>query len=118
MSSAALQRTLSFYTQAKTNLLRRREELVDRERRVGRDLRRAAEPLLADFADRAIQLQNDAPLAGIGAAAQDELMDIETALQRLDQGYYGICQRCGDSIGHERLAIVPAATRCINCATR
>ncbi len=38
---------------------------------------------------------------------------IRDALERLDTGKYGICERCGKEIGARRLAALPYATLCI-----
>ena len=38
------------------------------------------------------------------------------ALQKVDEGTYGICERCGAAINPERLEIVPLASLCITCA--
>lgn len=42
-----------------------------------------------------------------------ELSDVEDALRRLDDGSYGSCAACGQPIGEERLAAMPAARFCI-----
>lgn len=47
-----------------------------------------------------------------------ELQAINAALRRIDQGDYGKCSGCGSEIGAERLAINPAAERCIDCQAR
>lgn len=44
-----------------------------------------------------------------------EVRNVDTALQRLAQGYYGICVSCGDRIDAERLEANPAAVRCLEC---
>jgi DnaK suppressor protein len=46
---------------------------------------------------------------------QDLLAQVEVALQRLDEGTYGICARCGNAINPERLEALPYATYCITC---
>jgi DnaK suppressor protein len=51
-------------------------------------------------------------------AARVQLAAIEAARQRLETGQYGICERCGQPIGDERLAARPAAVTCIRCAAR
>jgi DnaK suppressor protein len=51
-------------------------------------------------------------------AARGQLTAIDAALQRLETGRYGICERCGQSIGEERLAARPAAATCIRCAAK
>lgn len=37
------------------------------------------------------------------------------ALECLDRGEYGICQECGESIGLERLEVVPYTPYCVGC---
>jgi RNA polymerase-binding protein DksA len=43
------------------------------------------------------------------------LTAIDDALGRLDNGTFGMCARCGNSIGEERLEAMPSATKCIEC---
>ena len=38
------------------------------------------------------------------------------ALDRIDQGSYGVCKSCGARIDPERLAIVPTTVLCAECA--
>jgi RNA polymerase-binding protein DksA len=42
--------------------------------------------------------------------------EIDAALERVDAGTYGTCERCGQPIGEDRLDARPAATTCIRCA--
>lgn len=49
---------------------------------------------------------------------QEQLLRVESALKRLDQGRYGICLRCKGDIGEGRLEMQPEATLCIACASR
>ena len=49
--------------------------------------------------------------------ARGHLADIDDALARLDEGRYGICERCGTAVARERLAARPVARTCIRCAT-
>ena len=48
--------------------------------------------------------------------ARDHLAEIARAQQRLGDGSYGTCERCGRPVGRERLAARPAAATCIGCA--
>ena len=41
--------------------------------------------------------------------------EILEALERAEEGRYGLCETCGKEIDPERLEIVPTATQCINC---
>ena len=44
---------------------------------------------------------------------EGELADVEHALQRLDDGTYGMCEACGAVIPDERLEAMPAARFCL-----
>jgi DnaK suppressor protein len=44
----------------------------------------------------------------------DELLQIEAALHRLEQGTYGVCQACGRKIAEERLEALPATRFCVD----
>src|SRR5215211_3291161 len=46
---------------------------------------------------------------------RDLLRQIDGALARLDDGTYGICQRCGNPINEERLEAFPYVEFCIEC---
>jgi len=54
--------------------------------------------------------------AALREAARDQLAAVDAALRGLESGRYGVCDRCGQPIGSERLAARPAATTCIRCA--
>ena len=43
------------------------------------------------------------------------LRAINEALQRIDEGTFGTCGRCGKPIAEERLEAIPYANRCIDC---
>ena len=43
------------------------------------------------------------------------IFKIQEALQRLDNGEYGICEECGEEIGIGRLKARPVTTLCITC---
>ena len=52
------------------------------------------------------------------ANSRDKLDQVEHALERLDNGTYGICESCGNPIGKLRLQAAPRATLCLACKTR
>ncbi len=45
----------------------------------------------------------------------ERINQVERALERLDEGGYGWCERCGNPIPVERLAAFPSATLCVTC---
>ena len=58
-------------------------------------------------------------LAKVGAAEQLAAMraDVVRALEKLDEGTYGLCDRCGAMIPEERLAARPWSVLCVRCAS-
>lgn len=57
-------------------------------------------------------------VAALLEQARSQLAEIDRAVQRLNEGTYGRCERCGQPIGPGRLAARPAATTCITCASK
>lgn len=43
------------------------------------------------------------------------ILKIREALNRIDEGTFGICEQCGNEISDSRLLARPVATRCMNC---
>jgi RNA polymerase-binding protein DksA len=51
---------------------------------------------------------------GLEEGARDTLAEIDAALQRIEDGTYGICEGCGKPIGAERLSAIPWTRLCID----
>ena len=49
-------------------------------------------------------------------SAEAKVESIRAALDRLDQGDYGLCEVCGQPIDPGRLEILPHTTLCVRCA--
>ncbi len=43
---------------------------------------------------------------------------IKKALERIENGTFGICETCGEDISIERLKARPVTTQCIECKTK
>jgi RNA polymerase-binding transcription factor DksA len=57
-----------------------------------------------------------AQVTALLAHTRARLSETAEALQRLDAGDYGRCERCGTAIPVERLVARPTARTCIHCA--
>lgn len=66
---------------------------------------------LADHATETYMRELD---DGLGENAEHLIEEIEAALERIEDGTYGVCSVCGRPIGRERLEAVPYATLCID----
>jgi RNA polymerase-binding protein DksA len=65
----------------------------------------------------ATTLERDHDL-NVVSAERDLLVQIERALEHIDDGTYGVCDSCGEPIGKMRLMAFPRATLCMSCKQR
>ena len=49
---------------------------------------------------------------------RDQLADIEHALNKFNQGTYGLCDSCGQPIDPARLEALPQASLCLECKAK
>ena len=58
-------------------------------------------------------------LTKVGTVEQLAAMrtDVVRSLEKLDEGTYGLCDRCGALIPEERLEARPWSVRCVRCAS-
>ncbi len=98
----------------KQRLLKRKEEILS-------DIQKRLEVVnkhfvdigdIGDFSIEEIEKQFAIRIADREAKL---LKKIETALKKIEEGTYGICEMCGKPIGYERLKLRPVATLCIEC---
>ncbi|MCA9322086.1 MAG: TraR/DksA family transcriptional regulator [Planctomycetes bacterium] len=55
---------------------------------------------------------------GLMEAERQEVQNIDEALDRMDEGTYGVCEGCEEKIPMPRLTAVPAARYCIACQSK
>jgi len=94
----------------------RNRELGERLARVEADRRKAGGPLDPDFAEQAVERENDEVLDALVAAERGELARIGRALERIEADCFGICDDCGDEVDPGRLEALPEAALCLPCA--
>jgi RNA polymerase-binding protein DksA len=66
----------------------------------------------ADTGTKTFEREQEISLAN---SILERITQVERALERLDEGTYGWCERCGSAIPVERLAAFPSATLCVTC---
>ncbi len=57
-----------------------------------------------------------AQLTAVLDGTRRHIAELDAAVQRLAEGRYGVCERCGGDIPAARLAVRPAARTCVGCA--
>ncbi len=110
----------------KQDLLKRKAEvekelskIARKENDGGEDEYKAAFPDYGDKPD-----ENAMEIAEYEANIAEEdllersLRDIIKALERIDNGSYGICKHCGKPIDPRRLQARPTAGSCVDCKTK
>lgn len=102
------------YSRMKEQLETRMANLLERANAIEDDLRH---PLDDDLDEQAVDLADDESLEGVDDVLRAEIQQVRAALQRIENGTYGTCSRCGEKISDARLEARPIATTCIKCAS-
>lgn len=106
-----------FMKQVETILRKRRTALL---RSVNDELQdmQTAEPFdVRDPIDAAVDDEFRSLATNLAELESRELERIEHAMQRLDDGTYGICEQCQRTIPLARLRVIPHASTCVKCAS-
>jgi DnaK suppressor protein len=103
----------------KARLIEEREALLD----VADSTREAAQTVELDQTRVGRVSRMDAMQAQAMAKESDRrrliaLQRIDSALQRIEDGEYGFCAACDESISASRLEVDPGALLCIDCARK
>lgn len=99
------------------NLLKERlDALLDEAKATMTDLSEGEENY-ADPTDRAAAESDRSFLLRIRDRERKLITKIQEALQRVEDGVFGICETCGEEIGEKRLEARPVTTQCIDCKT-
>ncbi len=72
-------------------------------------LEAAADDGVKDSVDMSLQDVNQELMLRLGERDSQTVADIDEALQRIDEGTYGLCERCGNPIDERRLEALPTA---------
>ncbi|MEV4417928.1 TraR/DksA family transcriptional regulator [Catellatospora sp. NPDC049609] len=68
-----------------------------------------------DAADVGTVAAETAEQTMVTMALQEQLVRLQAALRRLDEGTLGVCERCGEQVPLTRLQVMPWATHCVPC---
>ena len=95
-------------------LLNLKREVSDRIQSIDRDIRH--EGMSSDWSEQVSERENDEVLEALGNSSEEELSMIKFALQRIDDGSYFNCSKCGEMIPIGRLDLLPHTSHCVACA--
>lgn len=92
------------------------QRLAELEQRAIRIEAEMTAPMNADSEEQATEAADDEALASEDAMITREIAAVVAAIARIDAEHYGKCATCGADIPPARLAAMPEAVLCIECA--
>lgn len=105
----------NFLNAMKKQLLAMKEELlsgIDKDVKTESDTSKFE---IGDIYDQASSDRDRELSLILGDRDREKLKEIDNALQRIEDGSYGICEECGEPIGEGRLKVMPFARVCVDC---
>jgi len=105
------------------NLLRRRleterEGLLEELKTAALVAERRERGLYSEYVELATEIVEVEKGLILEKRVRDQLAEVEHALDKLDQGTYGLCDSCGQPIEPARLEALPHANLCLSCKAR
>jgi DnaK suppressor protein len=91
-----------------------REAKTEIRKYVSGEKRQLVESVLDDGDLSVMDLSEDISLKQL-STHRETLIKIDTALRKLNESTYGLCEECGDEISEQRLKIMPFAIFCRDC---
>jgi DnaK suppressor protein len=99
----------------KQRLLEKHEQLADGVGRTATYGKDQEDDSIKDLGDQANTAYTREFFFELGNGNHRLLRDVVAALQKIDNGSFGDCERCGESIAEKRLEALPFARHCIGC---
>ncbi|MCG3880779.1 MAG: TraR/DksA family transcriptional regulator [Psychrobacter sp.] len=101
---------------AKKTLLELQEEYQTRIDTIEDHIQNPQDELNKDWEDQAISIRQNDTRQLLAEEARQNLIYVNEALSRIENGTYTECEVCGEPIQEERLKAVPYATLCMEHA--
>jgi RNA polymerase-binding transcription factor len=114
-AKAAVEVPKDRYQALRERLQNQRDEILNMYKQDLRAGQESADDGTEDIVDRANNAYNRELMFSLSDTERATLLQIENALRRMDEGIYGKCSNCGQSINILRLEAVPWARFCIDC---
>lgn len=92
------------------------DKLVELTERAAEIEEKLSDPGEADWAENAVEMEDDEVRIGIGELTKKEIHEVQSALARIESGEYGKCTVCQQTIAPARLEVLPYTMTCIKCA--
>ncbi len=70
------------------------------------------------FADAAAVTAERTEVLGLVESLKGQLTDVDKALEHIEAGTYGTCDKCGTEIGTARMEFRPSSVLCVDCKSK
>src|SRR2546429_9408446 len=99
-----------------------KKRLIEKQRQLADEVGRTAiygkdqdDDSIKDLGDQANTAYTREFFFELGNGDRRLLRDVVAALEKIDNGSFGECERCGEAIADKRLEALPFARYCIDC---
>jgi DnaK suppressor protein len=99
-------------------LLKQREDIVGEVKQMVESSKEMGQDGIQDIGDEAANIYNKQVLLSLNENERTRLQEVDEALDRIENGSYGVCEECGGPISLKRLEVRPVAKYCVPCLTR
>ncbi len=99
----------------KRKLLEMRRDLLGQVEKNKLYSKEVGEDGIPDSGDVAAYSYSKEVLMGLGENERTKLRLVEEALAKIDEGTYGVCERCEEAIPVKRLELLPFTRYCVQC---
>jgi len=99
-------------------LLKEREQIVGEVKQIVESSKEMGQDGIQDIGDEAANIYNKQVLLSLNENERMRLQEVDEALDRIENGTYGICEECGGPISLKRLEVRSVAKYCVPCLTK
>jgi len=99
--------TTELVEQCKMKLVTAKADILNRVRESRHDLYNSEDAKGGDEGDQTLRALAESEFLSMHERLRKQLMEIESALARIDKGLYGVCEETEETIEPERLLAIP-----------
>ncbi|MFQ5842048.1 MAG: TraR/DksA family transcriptional regulator, partial [Thermodesulfobacteriota bacterium] len=101
--------------QFRKRLLQAREEIIEQMRQRDGSAQEIGQDGIQDIGDESVTIYNRHLLMSLSENERVKLIEVDGALDRIENGSFGMCEECEEPIALKRLEVIPNARYCVRC---
>ena len=104
-------------TEIRAHLLQMRNEVLAESERAYAASQSLGKDGVPDIGDMSSNSYHQEVLMNLSETQRSRVRDIDAAVERIDEGVYGLCMRCEEEIPARRMEVRPFSRYCVDCKT-